>query len=709
MNNFYLSLQSKFAIFYILITLAALGISWWSYRNLVPEISRFKRSLLISLRTIGIALIGVLLLEPIITHFAEKKNGTKLGVVMDLSSSMAYEDSNSNRYAEALLTLSDDLPGSINKIYYGFADSVTSLKGLPDPDQFTGQATDLARAITRPLSADPDDIGALLVVTDGANNIGLDPLTAAGSVDVPVYSLVVGGTISHKDIFLSQIDYPPVAYTNTEFAINAIAGAYGYEGKTVLLEIRDGSKVVASRKVILPADGAFTNVEFKMNFPEEGVRQLKATIAKADDEVSADNNTRNFSIKLLKDKIDILLMASSLNWEYTFLKKALSADQHLAIKSAVANSQGRFATNDMPTTLEGWQKIDLVICLDVDARRVGSQVNNLKSAIENGAGFLYLPGMKAGLNPLGGWDDILPLETTNRTNFEPGEFIPLPNKQAVARSVTGIDNFRWPDLHPLQFILTNLKLKPDAITFLDVQAANNIHLPILVGGRLSHGKTAAMTGFPWWPRYFQPALGNDLVKGTEHFWSNLVRWLVARDDLNKFLLATEKSVYKLGEPVKFQSTLFDDSYNLLSDATIHVDISDSAGDVREFQLTGGQPGQYAGIYGSPAAGKYNYDGYAIVDNDTLATAKGSFIVESFSLEMENLSANYPLMEQVSSLTGGKSYRPDDFASFPGDLRLNIKTADVFSEYRPTGHTYILIILIAAFALEWGIRKFSQLP
>ena len=709
MDNFYLSLQSKYAVFYILITLAALGISWWSYRDLVPEISRLKRALLISLRTVGIALIGALLLEPILTHFAEKKNGTRLGVVMDLSSSMTYQDSSSYRYAQALKALDDDLPGSIDKIYYGFADSVMSLKGLPDASQFKGQATDLAEALTRPLAADPDDIGALLVVTDGANNIGLDPLTAAGSVDVPVYSLVVGGTISHKDIFLSQIDYPPVAYTNTEFVINVIAGAYGYEGKTVLLEIRDGSKVVASKKVVLPADGAFTNVEFKMNFSEEGVKQLKAIIARADDEASADNNTRNFTIKLLKDKIEILLIASSLNWEYTFLKKALGADQHLAVKSAIAGRQGRFAANDLPTTLDGWQKIDLIICLDVDARRIGSQVNNLKSAIESGSGFLYLPGMKAGLNPLGGWDDILPVETTNRTTFEQGEFVPLPNKQAVARSVTDIENFRWADLHPLQYILNNLKLKPDAITFLDVQEVSGTHLPMLAGGRVSHGKTAVITGFPWWPRYFQPALGNNLVKGTERFWSNLARWLVARDDLNKFLLASEKNVYKLGEPVKFQSTLFDDSYNLLSDASIHVDISDSAGDVREFQLTGGQPGQYEGIYGSPAAGKYNYDGYAIVDNDTLGTVKGSFIVETFSLEMENLSANYPLMEQVSNLTGGKSYRSGNFASFPGDLRLNIKTADVFSEYRPTGHTYILILLIAAFALEWGIRKFSQLP
>lgn len=709
MDNFYLSLQSKYAIFYILITLMALTVSVWSYRHLVPEISKSKRALLIALRTAGIALIGILLVEPIITHYAEKRNGTRLGVAIDLSSSMAFMDSGSPRYAGALQALEKDLPGNVSKIYYGFADSVISLKVLPRTDQFAGQATNLAEGLTRPLASDPDELGALLVVTDGAGNIGLDPLAAVGKIDVPVYSLVVGGALSQKDVFISNIDYPSVAYTNTEFVVNAIVGSYGYQGQVALLEIRDANRIVGSEKIILPADGAVTGIAFKMTFPDEGAKQLKAAIAKFDDEVSAANNTRSFSIKLLKDKIDILLLSASLNWEYAFLNNALNADQHLAVKSAIAGRQGGFAANDLPTTLDGWRKFDLIIAIDANARLVGSQVNNLKAVIENGAGFLYIAGTRSASSPLGGWDELLPVESNGRTSLEHGEFSPLPNKQAVARSVTDIEGFRWADIHPLEYIFSNLKIKPDAITFLDVIGPNNLHLPLLTGGRVQHGKTAALTGFPWWPRGFQPNAGNDLITGARQFWGNLVRWLVTRDDLNKFILATEKSVYKLGEPVEFQATLFDGSYNLVSDATIHLNIIDSTQAKREFQLTGSQPGQYTGIYGSPAAGKYDYEGFALVDDDTVGVAKGSFMVETFSLEMENLSANYPLMQQLSSLTGGKSYHTDNFSAFSQDLKLNIKTADIFSEYRMTGNTYILIILIAAFALEWGIRKFSQLP
>ena len=83
-------------------------------------------------------------------------------------------------------------------------------------------------------------------------------------------------------------------------------------------------------------------------------------------------------------------------------------------------------------------------------------------------------------------------------------------------------------------------------------------------------------------------------------------------------------------------------------------------------------------------------------------------MESFSLEMENPSANFALMEQIAAVTSGKSYTPDNFNQFSKDLKLNIKKSDIFTEHRLTGNIYILLVIILSFALEWGIRKFSQL-
>jgi len=708
MNSFSLSFQSGYLFFYALLALAALAVSWWSYRNLVPRISSLKRFILITLRFLGIFLIGMLLLEPLVTLFSEKVTDDKLGVIVDLSSSMAYQEQKDTRFALVQTAFDENITDNINLRFYGFSDSLTKLKKMPDSSLITGQATNLASAMIDPIFGGNDELGALLILTDGGGNLGLDPLKAASTIDIPVYSLVAGNRISRKDIFISNIDYPPIGYTNTEITVEVEIASFGYAEQTALLEIRDGDVVLGSKRVKLPADGAYSSAEFELTIAEEGVKNLRASLAILDEEAVVDNNSRNFTIKFLKDKINILLLSSSLNWELTYLKKALSSDPHLDISVSIALPRGGFSAGDMPPTLEDWKNIELVAAIDLSAGALGPYLSNLKESVKSGTGFLYIAGAKSLINRLGGWDELLPFESSNQIGIDEGEFFPVPGKQAVVRAVTDIEGIRWENLHPLKFVLYGMEANSDAIVFLDIIGAGNNHWPVLVGGHYQRGNTAAITGFPWWPRYFKPAGGNADIKRIEKFWSNLVRWLVAREDLEKFNLVSDKTVYKLGEPVGFSATLFDDSYNLVNGAKIEVVITDSTGTRRELQLTGYKPGEYSGVFGSPAAGKYSYIAAALLQGDTLASADGAFLVESFSLEMENPSANYALMEQIAAISGGKSYTVDNFSQFSQDLKLRIKRSDIFSEYRATGNTYLLILLIVLFTLEWGIRKFSQL-
>jgi len=708
MNNFSLSFQSGYLLLYIIIGLAAIGISWWSYKDLVPQISRLKRLILISLRGLGILLIAILLIEPLTTLYTEQISGDKLGVVVDISSSMLNMEKSGQRYEIAESLFTEYQPANVNKRYFGFADSLYPLKELPDSLSFKGQATNISRALAEPISLSDNQLGALLILTDGAGNLGIDPLKTAAAIDLPVYSLVVGSAQSQKDIYISKINCSPVGYTNTDIPLEVEIASFGYAGETAMLEIRDDKNILLSRRVTLPADGAYSTAEFKLNLSQEGIKNLRAVIAAREDEVSGDNNTRTFTIKLLKDKINVLLLSSTLNWELTYLKKALSQDAHLDLDEAIGGAKGGIAAGDLPPTLEAWKDIELVIAMDLSSRALGVQLANLKAAVESGTGFLYIAGAKSSIIRLGDWDEILPVKSNLRVSVEEGEFFPIPGKQAIVRAVTDIEGLRWDDLKPLNIMLRGLDIDPDAVVFLDVVGAREEHWPILTGGRFNRGKTAAITGYPWWPRYFQPASGNTNIKKIEKFWSNLVRWLVARDDLEKFNLASDKPVYKLGEPVGFAATLFDDSYNLIGGAKIEVVITDSAGTRRELQLTGYKTGEYSGVFGSPAAGKYNYTARAFMQSDTLGIAHGSFIVESFSLEMENPSANYALMEQIATITGGQSFTADNFSEFLDNLKLNLKRADVFSEYRLTGNKYLLILIILLFTLEWGIRKFSQL-
>jgi len=703
-----LNFQGGLIWFYVLLTLVAFGFAWWSYRRIVPQISRAKRAILLALRALGIFLVGLLLLEPLFSRYTERTIGDRLGLIIDLSSSMAMTDRGSARYAEADSLLAAALPEALRLNFYGFADTVSRLKGFPDAAAFIGQATNIANALTIPPLEDGDDLGALLIITDGAGNVGRDPLEAASTINLPVYSLVVGGGIGARDVFISKVDNPAVGYTNTEFTVEVEFGNYGYQGQLANIELREGQRVLSSTRVTLPADGALAKAEYKIAISDEGAKTFKAIISNFEGETYAANNARSFTIKFLKDKIKILMLASSLNWELSFLTKALSEDSHFDIQTAIAGRQGNVRASDMPANLETWKKIDLIIALDASARSVGAQLTNIEAAVGAGTGFLYIAGARSRIARFGDWDKILPVKANARSVVIDGEFFPIQSAQPVARAIAEIDGLNWERQPPLKSAITGFDMDAGAFVLLQFSDDRGNRMPVLVAGRQARAKAAVITGFPWWPRYFRSATTNPERKLIEKFWSNLVRWLVTREDLEQFNFASDKPIYKLGEPVSFSATLFDANYNLLDGATIDVSISDTADAEREFRLTGTRDGNYAGIFGSPAAGKYIYKALAKHQRDTVGVVEGSFMIEPFSLEMENPGANRALMEQIASITGGKSYTADNFANIADDLKLKTRSSEIFSEVRLTGNTLALILMISAFALEWAIRKFSQL-
>lgn len=707
-NQFAFSLQSPHIILYTLLAALALVISWWSYRH-VSGYSKIRKYTLVGFRTAGIALIGILLLEPLMTVFGQKTTGDKLGVLIDLSSSMNIQNNGRPRWVQAESVYTRLMPANIAVKYYGFSDTLIKLDELPDSTAFSGKATDLSLALSLPFEEANEDIGALLVVTDGAANIGQDPLKTASMLNMPVYSLVAGGVVSRKDVYISQINYQPIAYINTETAIQAEFGANGYSGQFAQLEIRDNRKVLASRRVTLPADGALATEEFKLIINEDGVKYLQANITDFADEAYKDNNSRHFVIKFLKDKIRVLMLSAVLNWEYTFLKRVLESDQHISLQAVIGNRQGNFDPRDMPLPPEGWGKQDLVIIINTNARALGSQINELRTAIKAKTGFLFIAGADSRMIQLNTWTELLPFTMNIYTNIVPGEYFPLSMENPRAKAILGIEGLNWAQLPPLQYLVGPVESKSDGWLLMDAESAAKNRWPVIVAGTFGQGKIAAILGYPLWPRLFRGSTNSVDPKLIKQFWGNLVRWLVTRDDIEKFNIATDKPVYKLGEPVTFAATLFDDNYNLIGGGKIKVTIADSSGVQRELQLSGEQPGKYTGDFGSPAPGDYSFKAVATRDNDTLGQRQGTFLVESTSLEMENPSANYTLMQKIAEVTGGKSFDINDFGQFPKSLNLKIQKSEIFTEHRPINSLYILLLGILFLSAEWAIRKFSQLP
>ncbi len=700
-----LSLGFNPVLIYLLIVIAALAVAWFSYRG---KWSKQYPSLLVillfSLRAAGMISIGVLLCEPILALTESSKIGDRLALVLDLSSSMTIKDSGIQRWelADSLLR-SQNFPDRDN-IVLGFSDTLRPLDAWPDSTAFSGRATNLAGAMLLQGFPDKERVGAMLIVSDGAANVGMEPLQAASETDIPIYSLVIGGVISRNDTRIVRIDAPSVAYSNTEFELEVFYGGSGHEGEGAWIEISEGRSLLHSTKVKLPADGAVASTKIKLVFSEPGLKNIRASITQFEGDGNPENNSRNFLLKVLKDKISIIIVASKLNWELSFLKNALEEDGHFKIDVALSEGKTGMFWRNLPTG-DQWSNYDLIIVIDIDPRLLGVKSSDIQTAVKGGRGFLYIAGIGSNRSVLQNWGELLPIVLSERASVTHGEFFPVPSAGSLAKSITSVGDYRWEHAVPLSDIVSPVEPRSGSQTILEAEAAGIRQNPLCVVGQFGVGKTAVILGYPWWPRQFR--IEKDRT-GIIRFWANLVRWLIIREDLDRFTVTMNDNVLKLGQAAEFDAKLLDESYDPIQNGRIEIGITDSSNQKRQIILVERQAGRYRGLFNPPAAGKYEFSARALHEGDTITAKGGAFLVESTALEQENPSSNPALMRKIAEITGGKSYTADDFAGFRNELKLKTGTVEENKEYRPIESLVVLLVIIGFFSAEWAIRKFNQM-
>ena len=110
-----------------------------------------------------------------------------------------------------------------------------------------GYETRLGEALARVLDQEPPGVLAgVIVLTDGANNAGVDPVaavTALGKAGVPVHTLGIGSDRLPTNVRVADVLVPARVFPGDRFAVTAYLQAQGLAGQTVRVEL---SEVAAS-------------------------------------------------------------------------------------------------------------------------------------------------------------------------------------------------------------------------------------------------------------------------------------------------------------------------------------------------------------------------------------------------------------------------------------------------------------------------------
>ena len=333
-----------------------IGITILVYLPTARSLRPRYRLLLMLLRIAAASILLGCLLAPVVTEKKDITPPTHLSVLVDTSQSMQLVDTAKSEIplsrlgqvnqllldapGQFLYTLRDRFEVHLYPFNTQLQQSVplAQAEGSPlPPFEVEGNLTDIGRAIREAAAAwKGQQTAGIVLITDGAHNSGQFPLETITAVEVPIYPIGVGSVEPPNDIQIQGVNYTPIAYTDHESVIRVSVGQTGYTGKTTQLSLREVESnslvdavtfTFAAHQEADTADASTKQViALKLTPQSEGSFQYTVSLPTLDGELTAANNQKTFSIKVVKAKLNVFYLEGRPRWDYTFLKRTLERD-----------------------------------------------------------------------------------------------------------------------------------------------------------------------------------------------------------------------------------------------------------------------------------------------------------------------------------------------------------------------------------------------
>lgn len=392
----------------------------WMVRRDAAELPPAVRWLLAALRLAALGAVAAAVLDFERTAEHEIVSPSRVAVLVDTSASMTLGDGSDGPTATSRAGRGRDLLGAGGLLeslaarhevsVWRFDADAERLVTLPPAEAESGgrdagaeagaawserlaprgYETRLGEALARVVDQEPGGVLAgVIVLTDGGNNAGVDPVAAAGSLaaaGVAVHPLGLGSERLPANVRVADLVVPARVFPGDRFAVTAYLQAQGLSGQTARVELAEAPVVDAaegggSRRgvdatdVVLGADGELVAVRFDVpGLAAPGRRSLVVRVAAPDADRTPADDAQEAEIEVVDRVTQVLLLAGGPSREYQFMRNVLQRDKSFAVDvllgtaAAGVSQDARTILDAFPASDEALAAYDAIVAFDYDWR-----------------------------------------------------------------------------------------------------------------------------------------------------------------------------------------------------------------------------------------------------------------------------------------------------------------------------------------------------
>ena len=675
--------------FIIFCLLAGTAYAFLLYRPEAPWGKKLNY-LLAAIRGITVAVICFLLLNPLVRRTETSVDKAKVVFAIDNSESVG-------KYGQGLMgsvkTAVADLTAS------GFEVSIETLGDAksvnPDSIRFDGNKTDLSGMLQNVSSNyEGRNLTDVILLSDGIVNQGISP--AYNRYPYKVNTLAVGDSVPDLDIRVKDVVNNRIAYLGNEFPVRAEIVANGLAGKTTTVSLKQNGRVIQSQQVVIDRPDFFKAFDFKTSSAQKGVQHYTIELGAISGETSGRNNRKDVYIDIIDGRQKILLMALAPHPDIKSIRSMIEANDNYELDINILS-----INNTPPVSTKPY---DLVILHQVP-NVLGLGNAQVRKLIEAKLPLFFILGNQSAVPLASSLNKSLFINAAanNQTDKVTARFnSSFQQLNFDAESLKLLE--RLPPLS-VPFGEYNLSSGTETILYQKVGTLNTTK-PLLVLNTSGEQKIAVLAGegvWQWRQEEFAQTSKQEVV---DNLFQKLVQVLSVKEDRRKFRVYPVRNEFDAGEPVIFQTEIYNDIYEPIFGQEVKLDLVDEKGKTRQFTYTHSQESPRFNVSGLT-------DGvYRLAATTTLKgrqeKATGQFVIRNADLELNNTTADFGMLRDLAHRSGGTFITPSSLNNFIQKLKSDrpadrLDSAEEMVELIYLKWLFFLLVLLLG--AEWGLRKY----
>jgi len=623
--------------------------------------------------------IFLLLINPSIKKEETTILKPNLAITVDNSSSIKYNSLNT--YIERVIDkfkTNKSLNSKFNIDYYSFGEELNSLDSL----NFKEKYTNIYGAINSLSAIYKKDVNPLVLLTDGNQTVGnsLEFLNYKS----PVYPLIVGDTTVLEDIYIGQLNVNKNTFINNQFPVEVFVNYDGGKEISKKLSVYYKGKRIYTKDLQFSKTENVNTVSFFLTAENKGNQYYSVKIEELENEQNTINNTKNFSINVIEDKTEILILTDLIHPDLGMFKKSIESNKQRSV--TIKN------INDNNINISKYQLITLY--------QPNNKFNNVFQEIKSKKlNYFVVSGVNTD------WDFL----NTNQNIFSKKAISVTENYHSIFN--VAYANFintdiGFSDFPPLEDSFGAITFSVPYQTFL-FQKINTIKTqqPLLATFEHENQKGGVLFGENIWRWRMHSFNTNKTFELFDEFFSNLIQYLSSNYKSQR-LNVSVNPLYFSNETVKLTANYLDENFNFDDRVNIWLTVSNKENNYLNkipFSLVNNR---FIVELNNLAPAEYTY--IVSVENQK-NEASGIFKILPFEIEKQFTQSNDKPLKILASKTNGNIF----YSNKEDTLIENLLTDNRYKSIEKytivktplINFKWLLALILGLLSIEWFVRKY----